>query len=423
MAAGGATAARLLRAEEAMAAAAARLADLDSRHAERAAGERGYLEGLRREYLLDPDVTYLNHASIGTVPRAVHEAHTELLRACEGNPWLHVWGGEWEQPREAVRRQAARLLGCDAGEVALTHNTTEGFNALAHGLPLGRGDEVLFSSLNHPGASVCWRHLAEERGFRVRSFRFPVDRVPGMGRQDVLDAYDREIAPRTRVLVFPHVDNVVGLRHPLSELCRLAHDRGVEFVAVDGAQTTGMIPLDLDGSDADFYAASPHKWLQAPKGRGLLYVRREMQASLRPMWVTWGQERWEGTVRVFEDYGTVDFPAVLALGDALEFHAAVAWSRRLDRYRRLRRVARTEARRTPGLTWRSPEEWPLSASLFAVGVDGLSSEELFSRLRRQGFVFRPFRTLGLNTVRLSPNLVTAEDEVRSFFRATARELA
>ncbi len=111
---------------------------------------------LRSAYSLDDGITYLNHASIGTVPRRVQEAHRRYLEVCERNPWLYMWGGDWNPPREATRRSAAGLLGCQPAEVALTHNTTEAFNLLAHGLPLAAGDEVLFSSLNHSGASACW---------------------------------------------------------------------------------------------------------------------------------------------------------------------------------------------------------------------------------------------------------------------------
>ena len=108
---------------------------------------------LREQYLLDPDVIYFNHGSIGTMPRAVADARRRYVETCERNPWRYMWSGDWDPPRELVRAKASRYLGCDPNEMAITHNTTEGFNVLAHGLPLGPGDEVVFSSLNHPGAS------------------------------------------------------------------------------------------------------------------------------------------------------------------------------------------------------------------------------------------------------------------------------
>lgn len=391
----------------------------------RAGAERSARSGLPPEsqsdvYTLDPGITYLNHGSIGTIPRAVQQSHRRYLELCETNPWLYMWGDAWEETREAVRVKAAQLLRCDAGEVALTHNTTEGFNILAQGLPLGRGDEVVFSSLNHPGASICWHHQAEARGFSVRQFDFPVLDVPHLTLDDVLDLHDRHISANTRVLVFPHVDNIVGLRHPIRDLVALARTRGVEFVAVDGAQTVGMLSVDVTGADVDFYAASPHKWVQAPKGTGLLYVKRAVQAALRPMWVTWGQQRWAGTVRVFEDYGTRNLPALIALGDALDFQQSLGEDAKASRYRTMWQGWHGAVDNAAHTEWRSPTSWQLSASLFAIEVRGVASTDLFTRMNREhGFVFRPFRTQGLNAVRISPNLANTDMERELFLGRSA----
>ncbi len=375
---------------------------------------------LRAAYSLDQGITYLNHASIGTVPVRVQEAHRRYLEICERNPWLYMWGGDWNQPREAVRGGAAGLLGCEASEVAFTHNTTEAFNLLAHGLPLAAGDEVLFSSLNHSGASACWSHMASERGFSVRRFEFPLREVPGLSTDDVVTVYTEQIRPETRVLVFPHVDNMVGLRHPVAELAAAARAEGVRFVAVDGAQTAGMIPVDAGGMGVDVYAASPHKWLQSPKGLGLTYVRKRIQQELRAMWVTWGQKAWQGSARKYEDYGTRNLPEVLALGDAIEFQQHLGAAVKEAHHRSLWEHARAAVAASPRLIWRSPVTWELSAALWAVEVRGASSKEVFERLfREQGFVFRAFDLADFNTVRISPNVANTTRDIDRLIQALA----
>lgn len=367
---------------------------------------------LRDQYMLAEDVTYLNHASIGTIPRPVHRAHTEYLSLCETNPWLYMWGPGWDQAVAEVREKAAAALGCGTGEVALTHNTTEGFNLLAQGLSLAPDDEVLFSSLNHVGASACWEHQAARRGFRVRRFDFPVAEVPGMTAADVVAVHERAVSDRTRVLVIPHVDNVVGLRHPLEPLTEMARKRGVEYVLVDGAQTAGMLSLELAASGVDAYATSPHKWIQAPKGLGLLYLRPELQERLRPMRVTWGQERWAGTVRVFEDYGTRNLPEVLAMGDALDFQDALGSGTKVRRYRELRSELRDRVAASRSLDWRSPEAWEDGSAVVSVGAGGTPASELAAALRREhGIVVRPFESFGLNALRISPNVITTSREL------------
>ena len=377
---------------------------------------------LRDQYMLAPTVTYLNHASIGTIPRPVHEAHRRYLELCESNPWLHMWGGAWEEPREAVRAKAATLLHCRTQDVAILHNTTEAFNVLALGLPLGPGDEVVFSSLNHTGASAAFFHAAAARGFSVTRFDFPVQDVPTMTKADLLNLYDRHLTAQTKLLVLPHIDNAVGIRHPVREIAQLARDKGVAFVAVDAAQTVGMIPVDMQALGVDVFSTSPHKWLQAPKGLGLAYFGEAIQEVLRPMWVTWGQSRWAGTARIFEDYGTRNFAETLTLGDAIDFQAHLNMEKRVERLHHLWRFTQTLTEEIPHARWRSPRSWDLGGSLYAIEIEGRNSNDLFKRLfEEHGFVFRPFQLDGLNTVRLSPNVVNTEDEIARFFDLATSE--
>jgi selenocysteine lyase/cysteine desulfurase len=374
--------------------------------------ESSPFDSMRDQYLLDPTVTYLNHASIGTVPRAVHAAGMRYREICEENPWLYIWGGAWEEAQEGVRRASAKVLGCSADQVAITHNTTEGFNLFSHGLPLAEGDEVLFSTLNHGGASICWNHVAPARGLEVRQFEFPLADAPSLSAEDIVEIHAGEIRPNTRVLVFPHIDNIVGLRHPLAEITAMAKSRGVEFVLVDGAQSAGMIQLDLERSGVDGYATSPHKWIQSPKGLGLLFVRRELIERIPPMWVTWGQARWQGTARIYEDYGTRHMPEILALGAALDFQAALGAERKESRYREMFDWMQEASDSSPSLAWRSPRGFDLGASLVGIEVRGRPVAPLSDALYREyGIVLRPFPQPGLNSLRVSPNLMNTRDEI------------
>ncbi len=386
---------------------------------ERSLGHGGVRLPSFEDYLVDPEVYYLNHGSIGTIPRLVQRAHTEYLRICETNPWLYMWDEPWVEPLEEVRLRAARALGCSPDEVAITHNTTEGFNTLAHGLPLEVGDEVLFSSLNHPGAANPWIHQALLRGYSVRSFDFPVEELPGMTVDEVVDIHLREIRTETRVLVFPHVDNLVGLRHPIREIAEGAKARGVEYVAVDGAQALSMIPTEVAPSGVDFYAASPHKWVQSPKGLGLLYLAERLHDQVAPLWVSSGMGSNAGTVRRFEDYGTRNRPEVLALGDALAFQEAVGMPAKEAHHRREWERARERVEATPGFRWRSPTRWELAAPLYLVEVQGTSATPLSRRLWEEGgIVYRPIRvTRGIEGARISPNLQNRPEELEIFFRA------
>ncbi len=377
---------------------------------------------LQEAYALSPGLTYLNHGSIGTIPRPLLETMAQYHETCESNPWLYVWGGAWVEGWEETRTKAAKLLGCSAEDVALVRSTTEAFNALARGLPLGAGDEVVFSSLNHVGASACWHHSAAEKGYSVKVFEHPIDDLASLTREDVLEIYDAHITPATRVLVFPHIDNLVGIRHPVRELADLAHDKGVEFVAIDGAQSLGMIPVDVPALGVDFFASSPHKWIQAPKGTGVLFVREGVRDSLRPASVTWGQKMWKGTIRIYEDIGTRDFVPTLTLGHAIDFQERIGAQRKERRLQELWRHARVAAERTEGVLWRSPTRWELSGSLYSVEVSGKDSSDIFRRLHEQdGMVFRAFTRDDFGAMRLSPNVANTEDEIDRFFERLGEE--
>lgn len=371
---------------------------------------------LRREYMLSPDVVYLNHASIGTTPRAVHEARVRYLDVCESNPWLYMWGGAWEEPRESVRQRAAAILGVPPETTAITHNTTEAFNVLANGLPLGSGDEVVFSSLNHTGASAPFFHAARRRGFTVTRFQFPVADVPTMSASDVVDAYAANVTSRTRLLVFPAIDNMVGIRHPVRDLTAMARARRVDWVAVDGAQSVGMLPVHAGMLGVDVYATSPHKWLQAPKGLGLASFSPAIQEVLEPMWVTWGQNRWKATARKYEDYGTRNFAETLALGDAIDFQSGIRGEERETRLRALWAHTRERALAHEATAWASPHDWSLGTSLYSVALRRADPVR-FAReaYERHGIVFRPFNTQGLKSVRLSPNVISSEDDIDRVF--------
>ncbi|MEM7199763.1 MAG: aminotransferase class V-fold PLP-dependent enzyme [Planctomycetota bacterium] len=376
----------------------------------------------REDYALDPTAIYLNHASLGTVPRAVHKAHLGYLDTLERNPWLYTFGGAWDASREQTREAAAALLGCDADEVALTHNTTEAFNLLAAGLPLGTGDEVVFSALNHSGASVCWHHWAKQRGYAVRKFALPPTEAARMTTEELVAAHVEPLTERTKILVLPHVDNMVGVRHPIAEITRAAKRAGVEFVAVDGAQAVGMFDVDVTALGVDFYATSAHKWLQAPKGSGLLVVRRALRDVVHPMWVTWGQAIWSDSARRFEDYGTRDLPAVLALGDAMAALPRITPERRQRHFAALRTALRRRVESVPQLDWRSPAEWADGGSLASIEVRGHSARDVAKQLwERHRIVVRGFDGDGLNALRVSPGLATGPKDCERLLDVLTRE--
>ena len=159
---------------------------------------------------------------------------------------------------------------------------------------------------------MSWVGLSKIKDFKVRSFEFPLGKISSLDKQQIIDIYVYQNRPNTRVLIFPHIDNIIGLRHPMKELAEEAKRKGVEYVFVDGAQSVGMIPVKISSSKVDAYSMSPHKWLQAPKGTGMFYINKNLRKELPRMWYKTPEDRQDGSARKYEDYSTRAWPAVVA---------------------------------------------------------------------------------------------------------------
>lgn len=379
--------------------------------------ESSFLSGqlpTRKDYSLSDSVTYLNHGSTGTIPKIVQEARNSYLSLCETNPWFYMWSEEWEEPIHEVRGKVASYINANPGEITFPHNTTEIFNLLALGLPIGNGDEVLFPDLNHSGASVPFHFHASKKGYRVQVFDMPVDELAEISMDELLALYDTHITASTKLVVIPHIDNTFGVRQPVKEIVQLARSKGVPYVALDAAQTMGMIPMDVRDLDVDVIGTSAHKWLQSPKGISVAYFNPRIWEDISPMWVTWGQERWKGTSRVFEDYGTRNRPEILSIGHSIDFQASLNEDMKSEKLQSLWSLAQELSDEHPNMVWRSPRKWELSGSLFVIEVQNEKPSELSNRLfNNHGIVFRPFD--GYSTIRISPNLSNTEEEIRRLF--------
>lgn len=368
----------------------------------------------KSDYSLGQNIKYLNHGSIGTVPKIVQEAHLQYLSLCETNPWFYMWSGEWDEPVQKVRQKAANFLNADIDEISFPHNTTEVYNLLALGLPLGTNDEVLFCNLNHAGASIPFHIHSQKRGYRVKVFDIPTDNLASITKQEILKLYQQNITSNTKLIVIPHIDNTFGVRQPVKEITALAKSMGVEFISIDTAQTMGMIPIDVKDLDIDVIGTSAHKWIQAPKGISLAYFSKKIQKELDPVWVTWGQRQWADSARKYEDYGTRNLPEVLTLGHSIDFQSQIDETEKIDYLKSLWEYAKKLTSENPKTIWHSPSDWELSGSLFVIEVTGVKTSELAKKLfESHGFVFRPFD--GYSTIRISPNLLNTKDELEELF--------
>jgi selenocysteine lyase/cysteine desulfurase len=243
-----------------------------------------FWSALRAEqFLLDDDRVFLNPGSLGVAPRAVLQAVFDSLnRAAKyATDEIVRWGYE---SLEADRAEMAEFVGCHKEELAFTHNCTESMCTIANGLDLKTGDEVLLTNQEHPGGSSCWHLKAARMGLTVREIEIPLSpRQP----EELVDRLISAIGPRTRVLSFSGITSGTGLILPSAQICRAAQEKGV-ITVLDGAHMDGQIPVNLRELGCDYFAGSPHKWMFAPAGCGLLFGRDDALDRIWPVLVTVG---------------------------------------------------------------------------------------------------------------------------------------
>lgn len=333
---------------------------------------------VRREFRLHPGLVHLNCGSIGATPRVVTDALISYLAELEGNPLANTWGGLGNE-MEKVRAKGAEFIGAELDEVALTRNTTEGMNHVASGLDLRPGDEVLTTNHEHGGGMVCWQHLARTRGVVVRYIKMP---NPVRDAAQILQRVEDHLTPRTRVCSFSHIDTITGLQMPLAAIAALTRPRDILLVC-DGAQAPGMIDVDVKVLGVDTYASSSHKWMLAPKGTGLLYIRKEVQDRVRPAFTYSGYGVYSASS------GTRNVPQIVAHGVAMEFHNAIGRPHVEARCRQLCGYARQRLAEIPQLAPITPSQRELSSGIVSFSLASGRHSAVVAALQKRNIFLKP----------------------------------
>jgi isopenicillin-N epimerase len=404
---------RRLAGNAALAAAVAEMAGVRARASmrsvEQAAGapmsEAEFWAKVRAEFLLDPHVAYMNNGTLGPTPRPVLYTLIERYQkmAMETGPENTLEG----QLAEDVRARAAAFINAGVDEIALMHNTTEGMSFIANGLDLKAGDEILMTFHEHPGGFNPWRLKAKRHGVAIKEVKFP---LPLPDPATVLTLFTDAITPRTRVISFSHTTYQTGTMMPAKQICALARARGL-LSLVDAAHPLGQMAIDMKDLGADYYAMSPHKWLDAPTGTGLLYMRRESQDRV---WPTMGSTGWDdpkrGAAR-FDRHSQRAWPLVLAFGAAMDFQNAIGKDRIERRVRALHARLREKVAALPGVKIYTSAHPELSCALLGFSFPSLKNQDIVDTLLARHGVYIRTIAYDLNAVRVSTHHYNTEQQV------------
>jgi isopenicillin-N epimerase len=270
-----------------------------------------YWEDVRTRFVMPPGYACLNAANLCPSPASVLDRYFASTRSVDQDPSSQN-RQKTREGREAARGAVASALRVSPEEIVLTRNTSESNNVVSSGLDLKAGDEVVIFSDNHPSNHAAWRQKAERFGYTVKI----VDQVnPHPGADYYVDAFRKAITAATRVVAITHVTASVGDLMPAADICAMARERGVLSI-VDGAQSFGVLDVDLSKMQPDFYTGSAHKWPCGPKECGVLFVNKAVHARIKPSIVSLYPGE-VGISRTLEAFGQRDEPAMSGLGDAL----------------------------------------------------------------------------------------------------------
>jgi selenocysteine lyase/cysteine desulfurase len=381
------------------------------------AADEDYWAEIGRAFTVDRSIVNLNNGGVSPAPELVQAAMRRHLEYANSHPPPLVLLGGLAPQVEAVRTRLARVFGCDPEEVALTRNASEGLQICQFGLDLQPGDEVLTTDQDYPRMLETFRQRERRDGIVLRQIRLP---VPCEDPAEVVRRFEQALTDRTRLILVCHMINLTGQILPVKEVVAMARRHGVPVV-VDGAHALAHFEFKLTDLDCDYYATSLHKWLFAPHGTGMLYVRRQRIADVWPLMAA--PEGMAADIRKFEEIGTHPLANQLAIGEALDFHLGIGaarkqarlvhlrdhWARRLAQHDRVR----LNTSLAPGM----------ACGIANVAVDGLAQAPLQEWLwNAHRILVTPIGHPDCSGLRVSPSVYTSLEELDRFCDAMEHAL-
>jgi selenocysteine lyase/cysteine desulfurase len=378
---------------------------------EAVSGDEDFWFEVSRAFTVDRSLVNLNNGGVSPSPRWVQEAQKRHLDYSNTAPPYTMWQ-ILEPQREGVRERLARQWDVDPEEIALTRNASEGLQICQFGFDLQPGDEVLTTTLDYPRMITTFRQRARREGIVLRQFDLP---VPAEDPAEIVSRFEQHITERTKLILVSHVVFLNGQILPVAEVAAMGRRRGIPVI-IDGAHALAHFDFTLGELDCDYYATSLHKWLFAPHGTGLLYVRREKIADLWPLMAA--DEKQSDDIRKFEEIGTHPAAGYLAIAEALNIHQGIGPARKEARLVHLRDAWATRLLESDRVRLHTSLKPGFAAGIATVQIDGIKPGDLTNwlwdehRILVVGITHDQFEG-----IRVSPSVYTTMEELDRFASA------
>ncbi len=375
---------------------------------EQAAMNEDFWFEIQQSFSVTRGITNLNNGGVSPSPRIVTEALVRYQWEQEDCTAYTMWQ-ILEPQSETVRAGLANVFGCDKEEIAITRNASESLETILMGMDLKSGDEVLTTTQDYPRMLTTLRQREQREGLVLKLIKVP---IAPKNLDQITEQFEKGITSKTKVILISHVINITGQITPVKAVCDLARSKGIETI-VDGAHSFAHFDFTQKDLGCDYYGTSLHKWLYAPKGTGLLYVKRD---KIEKIWSLLAADKSQkNDIRKFEEIGTHSAAPKLAIGEAILFHQGIGAKRKEERLRYLSRYWMNQLKELPNVRFNTSWEANQSCAIANVEIVGVDTAGLQSYLMDKHKLYTvPIIHDEFKGLRITPNVYTTLKELDRF---------
>jgi selenocysteine lyase/cysteine desulfurase len=375
---------------------------------QQAAMDEDYWFTIQNAFSVTRGIINLNNGGVSPSPRIVTEALVRYIWQQEDATAYTMWQ-ILEPQSETIRTGLAEMFACDREEIAITRNASESLEILLMGMDFKPGDEILTTTQDYPRMLTTLRQRERREGLVLKLIKIP---IPPKNVNEITAAFEAGITPRTRLILISHQVNITGQITPVKAVCEIARAKGIETI-VDGAHSFAQFDFTQKDLGCDYFGTSLHKWLYAPKGSGLLFVKRERVPKIWPLMAA--ESKQANDIRKFEEIGTHSAAPRLAIGEALLFHRGIGGKRKEERLRYLSRYWMNRLKDVPKVRFNTSFDSNQSCAIANVDIEGIDPVKIGNYLFDRHHIFTtPIIHEEFHGIRITPNVYTTLSELDRF---------
>ncbi len=372
------------------------------------ARDESFWHKVQQAFTVDRSLVNLNNGGVSPAPEIVQEAMKSDLDYSNEAPVYTMWD-ILEPQREGVRQQLGRMFKCTPEEVALTRNASEGLQICQFGFDLEAGDEVLTTNQDYPRMINTFKQRERREGIKLKQFSIP---VPAEDDDEIVRLFEQNITPKTKLILMCHMINLTGQILPVKKVVNMARKHDIPVI-VDGAHTFAHFDFDLTDLGCDYYATSLHKWLLAPHGTGMLYVKKDKIGDLWPLMAA--PDVMDDDIRKFEEIGTHPAANYLAIAEAITFHQGIGAERKEARLRYLNNYWIDQIIDYENVKLHTSRDPKYYCGIVNVQIEEVDPGKLVSHLwNEHRIIVTPIKHVEFQGIRVTPNVYSTLEEVDRF---------